>query len=43
MKGVRYQETNGKRSKEMKKVNEGGKEGEQMREGWESDGGIDLV
>lgn len=43
MKGVRYGERNGKRIKEMKRVNEGGKEGEGMREGWKSDGGIDTI
>ena len=43
MKGVRYGERNGKRIKEMKRVNEGGKEEEGMRDEWESDGGIDPV
>ena len=43
MNGVRYGERNGKRIKEMKRVNEGGKEGEGMREGWKSDGGIDPI
>ena len=43
MKGVKYGERDGKRIKEMKRINEGGKEEEGMREGWKSDGGIDLV
>lgn len=43
MKGVRYGERDGKRIKEMKRVNTGGKEGEGIRKGWKSDGGIDLV
>ena len=43
MKGVGYGERDGKRIKEMKRVNKGGKEGEGIRKGWKSDGGIDLV
>ena len=43
MKEVRYGERDGKRIKEMKRVNQGGMEEEGIREEWESDGGIDLV
>ena len=43
MKGVRYGERDGKRIKEMKRINEEGMEEEGMREEWESDGGIDPV
>ena len=43
MKGVKYGERDGKRIKEMKRINEEGMEEEGMREEWESDGGIDLV
>lgn len=40
MKGVRYGERDGKRIKEMKRVNQEGMEEEGIGE---SDGGIDLV
>lgn len=40
MKGVRYGERDGKRIKEMKRVNQGGMEEEGIGK---SDGGIDLV
>ena len=43
MKGVRYGERDGKRIKEMKRINEGGMEEEGMRDGWKSDGGIDPI
>lgn len=43
MKGVKYGERDGKRIKEMKRINEGGMEEEGMRDGWKSDGGIDPI